>query len=104
MARISFITLDNHTVTIEGTEGSLMKLAKENGVKGIDGECGGVMSCATCHVHVEPGHFDKVGNAGDMESDLLELNDHTNEYSRLCCQIPVSEVLDGLVVKVAERD
>jgi 2Fe-2S ferredoxin len=104
MARITFITRDNETVTIEGTGGTLMKLAKENGVKGIDGECGGVMSCATCHVHVEPEHFDKVGEAGEMEKDLLELNDHSNQYSRLCCQIEVSEELDGMVVKVAERD
>ena len=104
MAKIDFITLDNNRVTVEGTDGTLMRLAKDNGVKGIDGECGGVMSCATCHVHVDPEQFDKVGGPNDMDADLLELNDYSNEYSRLCCQIQVSEELDGLVLNVAERD
>jgi 2Fe-2S ferredoxin len=104
MAKIDFITLDNEKITIDASEGILMKLAKQHGVKGIDGECGGVMSCATCHVHVAPEHFDRVGEAGEMEKDLLELNDHANEYSRLCCQIEVSKELDGLVLNVAERD
>lgn len=104
MAKITFITLDNTRVEVEGLGGSLMKLAKDNGVKGIDGECGGVCSCATCHVHVEPEHVQKTGIASEVENDLLELNDHVSDTSRLCCQIKVTEELDGLVLRVAERD
>ena len=55
MAKITFITSANETITLEGTEGSVMALAVENGVRGIDGVCGGVCSCATCHVHVGAG-------------------------------------------------
>lgn len=104
MAKITFITLDNETVTLEGTSGSVMKLAKQHGVKGIDGECGGVCSCATCHVHVDPEHVSKTGEASEIENDMLELNDHANEQSRLCCQMEITEALDGVVLHVAEKE
>lgn len=78
-----------------------MTLAVENGVKGIDGDCGGVCSCATCHVHVAPEDMEMLGVAGDIEKDMLELDDNANEYSRLGCQIPISDVLDGIVLRVA---
>ena len=37
-----------------------VQLALNNNIKGIDGDCGGVCSCATCHVYVSPDYFDKV--------------------------------------------
>ena len=101
MAKITFITKDNNTIVAEASNGSIMELAKQNNVKGIDGDCGGVCSCATCHVHVAPEHFDKVGTASEIESDMLELDDNMSEYSRLGCQIQVSENLDGIVLNVA---
>ena len=101
MAKITFITRDNESITVEGTSGSLMKLATHNGVKGIEGECGGVCSCATCHVHVPEEHRAKTGPAGEIEHDLLELSDNVQENSRLCCQIQITEELDGLVLHVA---
>lgn len=104
MATITFITRDDKTITLEGDSGSLMKLAKDNGVPGIEGECGGVCSCATCHCHIDPAHTSKTGDASEIEQDLLELNDHADEFSRLTCQIQVSDALDGLVLKVAEKE
>jgi len=104
MAKITFITRDNETITIEGQSGSVMALAKQNGVKGIEGECGGVCSCATCHVHVQNDGFAKTGEQSFIEKDLLELNDHADETSRLCCQIKISDEIDGLVLKVAEKN
>lgn len=101
MAKITFITADNETIELEGESGSLMSLATENWVSGIDGNCGGVCSCATCHVYVSPEHISKTGEAGEIEKDMLELDENANEYSRLCCQIEISEKLDGLIVKVA---
>ncbi len=103
MAKITFITRDNEEVVVEGTSGSVMALAVENGIEGIDGDCGGVCSCATCHVHVAPEHADKTGEASEIEQDMLELDDNADEYSRLCCQIQVSEDIDGAVFKVAEE-
>lgn len=101
MAEVTFITQDGTKIVAKGTEGSLMNLAVQHNVGGIDGDCGGVCSCATCHVHIEPEFMDRVGPAGELENDMLEFDDHTTEYSRLSCQIPVSDALDGLVVKVA---
>lgn len=103
MAKITFITQHDETITVEGSSGSVMALAVENGVKGIDGDCGGVCSCATCHVHVAPEDMDRAGEAGDIEADMLELDDNVNEYSRLSCQLEISEALDGIVLKVANE-
>ena len=101
MAKITFITQENETIVAEGHSGSVMELAVANDVKGIDADCGGVCSCATCHVHVDPNYFDKLEEASEIEQDLLEFDDKVNEYSRLSCQIQISEVLDGIVLKVA---
>ena len=101
MAKITFITQDNIPVIVEGESGSVMALAVENNVAGIDGDCGGGCSCATCHVHVTKEQFDLVGEASEIEKDMLELDDDANEYSRLCCQIDITEQLDGLVLTVA---
>ncbi len=101
MAKITFITRDDETITLEGTSGSVMELATEHGVTGIDGDCGGVCSCATCHVHVEPSYFEQLGQPEDIEKDMLELDDNVSEFSRLSCQIQISDVLDGITLKVA---
>jgi len=101
MAKITFITQDNETFTVEGQSGSVMELAVQNNIQGIDGDCGGVCSCATCHVHVAPQDMDKVGEQSEIESDMLEFDDQTNDYSRLCCQLQISDELDGITLKVA---
>lgn len=101
MAKITFITQNDEIIELEGQSGSLMALAVENGVTGIDGDCGGVCSCATCHVHVKPEHVSKTGAASEIETDMLELDDNANEFSRLCCQIEISEDLDGVILTVA---
>lgn len=102
MAKITFITSDDEKITLEGTSGSVMALAVENNIKGIDGDCGGVCSCATCHVHVAPEDLAKTGKASEIETDMLELDDNTDEYSRLCCQLEISDAIDGVVLKVAK--
>lgn len=102
MAKITFITSIDETVVLEGTSGSVMELAVEHSVKGIDGDCGGVCSCATCHVHVKPEDMEKAGVASEIETDMLELDDNADEYSRLCCQLEISDELDGIVLNVAK--
>ena len=101
MAKITFITQENEKITAEADSGSIMELGVANNVRGIDGDCGGVCSCATCHVHVAPGDWDKVGEPSEIEKDMLELDDNVNEFSRLGCQIPINESLDGIVLRVA---
>ncbi len=100
MATITFIKPDGEAVVIKDAIGTLMEIATENDVEGIDGACGGVCSCSTCHVKVKPEWLGKVGSPEEFEQDLLDLEDTTNERSRLCCQIEMSDELDGLVVEV----
>ena len=101
MAKITFITKDEETITAEGLSGSVMELAVKNNVKGIDGDCGGVCSCATCHVHVRPEDFEQVGGPNETEKDMLEFDDNVTEFSRLSCQIDISDAVDGIVLNVA---
>ncbi|MDO6719382.1 2Fe-2S iron-sulfur cluster-binding protein [Psychrosphaera sp. 1_MG-2023] len=100
MAKITFVTQDEQSITVEATSGSVMELAVDNNIPGIDGDCGGVCSCATCHVHVAAQDMAKTGTASEIESDMLELDDNVNEYSRLCCQIDISDDIDGITLKV----
>lgn len=102
MAKITFITSNNETISAEASTGSVMELAVQNKVSGIDGDCGGVCSCATCHVHVAPEDWERVGAPSELESDMLEFDDNVSEFSRLCCQINVSDAIDGVVLKVAK--
>ncbi|RMG28954.1 MAG: 2Fe-2S ferredoxin [Bacteroidetes bacterium] len=101
MAKITFITSQGEHLTLEGHTGSLMELAVEHGVPGIDGDCGGVCSCATCHVHISPEFMPLTGTRSEIEDDMLEFAENTSPYSRLACQLTISEDLDGLVLKVA---
>ena len=78
-----------------------MELAVQHDIPGIDGDCGGVCSCATCHVHVDPNYFDKTGEKDSIEADMLEFDEEVSPYSRLSCQIKISEELDGIVLRVA---
>ncbi len=102
MAKITFITSDSETKVLEANSGNIMELAVQNKVKGIDGNCGGVCSCATCHVHVQPEYWEKAGEPSELEQDMLEFDDNVSEYSRLSCQIKVSDTIDGIVLKVAK--
>lgn len=100
MAKITFITTDNKTTETQATSGSIMELAVANNIKGIDADCGGVCSCATCHVHVAPEYVDRLIPASDLEKDLLEFDDNVSEYSRLSCQLQISDEIDGIVLRV----
>lgn len=80
---------------------SAMRAALAAGVVGIDAECGGTCSCGTCLVHVMPEWFERVGPPGEIEADMLEFVGEPTEFSRLSCQIIVSDQLDGLQLKVA---
>ena len=102
MAKITFITSDGISTTLEATSGSVMELGVQNKIKGIDGDCGGVCSCATCHVHVKPEQWGMTGAPDELENDMLEFDDNVSDYSRLSCQIKISEKLDGLVLTVAK--
>ncbi len=100
MPKIHFIEHDGreHTVDVEAGL-SLMESATQNGIPGIDGDCGGVCACATCHVYVDREWLAATGERTETEIDMLELAADVEENSRLACQIKVSEELDGLIVR-----
>lgn len=102
MTMVTFIEADGKAVVVENAEGTVMECAVENDVEGIDGNCGGVCSCATCHVHVAAEWLEKVGKASEDECELLEFEDNVNERSRLSCQIEITDAVDGLIVEVPE--
>ncbi|WP_416985365.1 2Fe-2S iron-sulfur cluster-binding protein [Streptomyces sp. T028] len=105
MARITYRSPDGTATTLDVPEGnSVMRGAVVNRVDGIVGECGGGAMCATCHVYVDRGSPVTLPAVSDIEDELL----HTTacprrENSRLSCQLPVTDEIDGLVVDVPER-
>ncbi|NQV69354.1 MAG: 2Fe-2S iron-sulfur cluster binding domain-containing protein [Pseudohongiella sp.] len=103
MVNILFIEHDGteHPVEVEA-EGSLMQAAVRNGVPGIDADCGGSCSCATCHVYINQEWLPKVGTIAYNEEAMLSLSSDRKPNSRLSCQIPVTEELDGLIVTTPE--
>lgn len=103
MSTIIFIEHDGTRHEVDATEGiSVMENAVQNGVPGIDADCGGQCSCATCHVYVDPSWFPKTGAPNDMEESMLDLNPERQDTSRLSCQIQFTPELDGLTVTVPE--
>ncbi|MET0371374.1 MAG: hypothetical protein ABW039_08370 [Sphingobium sp.] len=96
------VTFTDHLGTercIEAKLGdSLMRTAKDNGVPGIDADCGGCCACATCGVFVDPDWFATVGPPGEMEASMLECCLAAGPHSRLACQIEITPALDGLRV------
>jgi 2Fe-2S ferredoxin len=103
MPKITFISHDGAEHAVDADNGaSVMNAAIDNLVPGIDADCGGECSCATCHVYVDPEWMSVVGAPGDREEEMLDLNPERESNSRLSCQIPVRDELEGLVVKVPE--
>ncbi|MCW5653165.1 2Fe-2S iron-sulfur cluster-binding protein [Hydrogenophaga sp.] len=86
-----------HVVDVpDGT--SAMQAAVSNGVPGIDGDCGGICACATCHVYVDKDWVERTGGRGEQEHSMLTFSPILEDNSRLCCQITMRPELDGLVL------
>ena len=103
MVQITYVEHDGTEHVVDSQTGvSLMQAAIDNLVPGIDADCGGECSCATCHVMVSENWLEKVGLPGEMEESMLDLNPERQENSRLSCQVEVSEDLDGLRVTMPE--
>jgi len=104
MPKITYNTHDNQTLTINVQNGlTVMEGAIQNDIPGIDADCGGGMSCATCHVYVNDEWLDKLPKKEDGEEDMLDMAFEPKKNSRLSCQLIVSETLDGLVVNIPSK-
>jgi 2Fe-2S ferredoxin len=101
MPKVVFVQPDGSRRTVEIDVGySVMEGATLNNIPGIEAECGGACSCATCHACVDPAWWDKLPPMDEMEDAMLEAAKDRGPTSRLTCQIQMSEELDGLTVTV----
>ena len=104
MPKITYNTQDDNTHTIEVQNGlTVMEGAIQNDIPGIDADCGGGMSCATCHVYVKEQWLDKLSAKEDGEEDMLDMAFEPKNNSRLSCQLIVSDELDGLEVNIPSK-
>ena len=105
MPKLTVVTREGDRREIDGEAGlSVMEVIRDAGIDELLALCGGCCSCATCHVHVEPGFEDVLPAMGEDENDLLDSSDDRDETSRLSCQILFGSALDGLVVTIASED
>ncbi|MEN3931441.1 2Fe-2S iron-sulfur cluster-binding protein [Microvirga sp. W0021] len=104
MVEITFVDHAGTARSVNAEEGStIMETALKNDIPGIDGECGGACSCATCHVYIPEEWQSAVGEPSPMEEDMLDFASDVRPNSRLSCQIKVRPELDGLVVNTPVR-
>ncbi|KAK1921048.1 2Fe-2S ferredoxin-type domain-containing protein [Papiliotrema laurentii] len=90
----------NEIKTIEGNEGDdILSLAHEYDVD-LEGACEGSVACSTCHVIIDPEHYDKLPEPDDEENDMLDLAFGLEDTSRLGCQVKLTKDLDGMVAKL----
>jgi ferredoxin len=100
MTKINFIETNGEIKTVDAPIGlSVLEVAHKNDID-IEGACGGSLACSTCHVIVDEKDFNRLDPASDDEEDMLDLAFDLQKTSRLCCQIIVTNDLDGLTVKL----
>lgn len=105
MPALIIVNRAGEEISIDGRPGlSVMELIRDAGADELLALCGGCCSCATCHVHVDSVWADKFRGISEDEDDLLNSSEHRVQTSRLSCQLPFSEVLDGLRVKISPED
>jgi ferredoxin, 2Fe-2S len=104
MAKITYVQPDGQAETFDVPLGySVKDGASQNGVPGIIAECGGACACATCKVFVEPAWAERMAKPGPLEQSMIDEDEAEKEHLRLSCQIPVTEALDGLVVRIPTK-
>ncbi len=105
MPQITVVNQSGEASAVEATTGrSLMEVLRDSGFDELLALCGGCCSCATCHVHIDPAHFAKLTEMSADENDLLDSSDHRDKYSRLSCQVPVTDAIEGMTVTIAQED
>ena len=105
MPELNVITRDGAQQTINASaNSSVMEAIRDSGFDELLALGGGCCSCATCHVYVDPAFAQSLPPVTDDESDLLDGSPHRNDYSRLSCQVMMTEALSGLTVTIAPED
>jgi len=103
MAKFTFIKHDGSTHELPLVDdSSLMQLARDHNIAGIDGDCGGCAACGTCHVIVDHAWIAKLKPCSAEEQQMLAMIPDLQPGSRLACQIQASPQLDGLTLRIPE--
>lgn len=103
MPKVIFLTFDGAEYALDVPVGTtLMRAATDHGVPGIDGDCGGVCACATCHVHVDERWLAGLPPPSQLEREMLNFTNDPRADSRLACQIEIGDAQDGIVVTMPE--
>ena len=105
MPTITFIDPAGHPERVDAGDGeSAMLAATRHGLDGIVAECGGNAMCATCHVYVDAGWLGHLPSMSDEEDALLDgAAAERLANSRLSCQIRIAPGLDGLILRLPDR-
>jgi len=105
MPKVTYIAHTGESQTIEVPNGMVvMEGAVRNGIDGIVAECGGACMCATCHVYVDEAWLERLDPIGEEQEEMLGATAAERKpNSRLSCQIQVRSELDGLIVRMPER-
>jgi 2Fe-2S ferredoxin len=104
MPKIIYIEFSGKEHHIEIPVGySIMEGAVKNSVPGIDADCGGSCACATCHVYVDEKFINKIPKAQESEQDMIDFVVNPKNNSRLSCQLMITDELDGIVVRMPEK-
>ena len=105
MPKLTVVNREGEERTVETASGvPVMEAIRDNGFDELLALCGGCCSCATCHVFIDPAFADRLPEMSEDENDLLDSSDHRSESSRLSCQLPLTDELDGLRVTIAPED
>ncbi|MSP06197.1 MAG: 2Fe-2S iron-sulfur cluster binding domain-containing protein [Candidatus Fonsibacter sp.] len=104
MPKITYIEHNGKEHQVEIPVGySVMEGAIKNSIPGIDADCGGSCACATCHIWVDEKYLNIMPEIKEAERDMLDFVTGANKASRLSCQIMITNELDGIIVRMPEK-
>lgn len=102
--RFIFVSPDETRHEVEGAAGeTVMEVAYANGIEGVAAECGGSMSCGTCHVYLDEATFARIQAPSENENDMLDIvSSERRPTSRLSCQVKLEQALAGAEVTIPD--
>jgi 2Fe-2S ferredoxin len=105
MAKITYVEHGGKEHVVDVAPGlTVMEGARDNGIPGIEADCGGACACSTCHVYIDPAWVDRLPKKESMEEDMLDFAWNPDPAtSRLTCQIKVTAAMEGLRVQMPEK-
>jgi 2Fe-2S ferredoxin len=105
MPTIQFVAADGSITELDADNGSsIMQVALMQGLRGINADCGGACQCATCHVYVDKAWTGRLPAVEEQEDAMLEsAAAERRANSRLSCCLTMSDALDGIVVRLPDR-